>query len=610
MTHDHTLSATCCRVAGGFRAGIGFVLLSTPIWLASCASLSSVHEIRVALQATNARVAQTETRNAKLEHQLQTLQTRSTQLASKTAHLGAEEAKLAAATQTAGAEAQTAIRQSRQTEENLLASLTRSVHPTLASREGGQYRWLFTRLIAQARKLAQEPYNPPPSAPPALRHIRRPLYQLLSFQGPLPLWSPNARLSIRFKPAGFLFDRTAGMHLVEEKRIVPLTFTPGDFRIPPPLARELPSRIGAAGFEVVDHSSRNRQTYAFLSFLGGGYFRAIGRDQWWGPLARSLAIDTAVPNQPGEFPAFRSFWIVVPARGDPTLTLFALLDGSSVTGAYRFRVTPGVTTSIQVAAALFLRHPVRRLGIAPLVSMFLRGRMDPLRQPTLHPAVHDSDGLSFETASGRWVWSPLVDPKHLNIRMFPLSDPQGFGLMQRDRHFNAYQSLVAHYQESPSVWVQPDGTWGAGQLALVEIPTNRPINDNIMAFWIPSRPPSPGHPLMLRYTIRWDEGRRTPAALGRVTATREVQSAHGFRTFTVYFRSERLKRIPAWIGLQPTVMVHGRGSVRNVSLAKLTGTARWRLRFTAPNRPGLTFQAWIHYRNKPLTEVWTYQIPR
>jgi glucan biosynthesis protein len=42
-----------------------------------------------------------------------------------------------------------------------------------------------------------------------------------------------------------------------------------------------------------------------------------------------------------------------------------------VTGAYRFVITPGTETLMDVTARLFFRADVEQLGVAPLTSMFL-----------------------------------------------------------------------------------------------------------------------------------------------------------------------------------------------------------------------------------------------
>lgn len=74
-------------------------------------------------------------------------------------------------------------------------------------------------------------------------------------------------------------------------------------------------------------------------FLGASYFRAIGQNQNYGLSARGLAIDTGLPKAE-EFPWFREFWLEKPDKDTTELTVYALLDSQSVTGAYRFVIKP------------------------------------------------------------------------------------------------------------------------------------------------------------------------------------------------------------------------------------------------------------------------------
>ena len=78
----------------------------------------------------------------------------------------------------------------------------------------------------------------------------------------------------------------------------------------------------------------------------------------------------------------------------------------------------------------------------------------------------------------------------MQISYFRDSDPKGFGLVQRERQFDAYQDLEAHYQDRPSAWVEPAGNWGDGCVQLVEIPTETEYFDNIVAYWRPDKSPA------------------------------------------------------------------------------------------------------------------------
>ena len=52
-----------------------------------------------------------------------------------------------------------------------------------------------------------------------------------------------------------------------------------------------------------------------------------------------------------------------PAPGSKTTVVNAALDSQSVTGAYRFEITPGAATTMVVTARLFFRKDVAELGI-------------------------------------------------------------------------------------------------------------------------------------------------------------------------------------------------------------------------------------------------------
>ena len=70
-------------------------------------------------------------------------------------------------------------------------------------------------------------------------------------------------------------------------------------------------------------------------------------------------------------------------------------------------------------------------------------------------AVHNSEGLQIQTGQGEMLWRPLTNPDNLQISAFMDESPQGFGLIQRQRQFSAYQDLEALYQRRPSIWVKP-----------------------------------------------------------------------------------------------------------------------------------------------------------
>ena len=139
-------------------------------------------------------------------------------------------------------------------------------------------------------------------------------------------------------------------------------------------------------------------------------------------------------------------------------------------------------TVLDVRAQLYLRQNVSKLGLAPLTSMYYFGENQRSGIDDFRPEVHDSDGLSIQAGTGEWIWRPLVNPKRLLVTSFAVTNPLGFGVLQRDRNFFDYEDLEARYETRPSAWIEPRGKWGAGRIELVQIPTPDETNDNVVAF--------------------------------------------------------------------------------------------------------------------------------
>jgi glucans biosynthesis protein len=256
----------------------------------------------------------------------------------------------------------------------------------------------------------------------------------------------------------------------------------------------------------------------WLAFLGASYFRSSGEAGEYGLSARGIAIDTGFPT-PEEFPCFTSFWLEAGAdRG--AIMIYALLDGPSITGAYRIEATRQERVVMNVEAVLFARTANSRMGIAPLTSMFWFSETNHQPAKEWRPEVHDSDGLALWTGSGERLWRPLNNPPSVQTSSFLDNNPKGFGLLQRDRNFENYQDIYTFYERRPSLWVEPLEQWGEGAVQLVEIPTNYDIYDNVVVYWLPKVPVQAGSTWNFKYRLHWLADEPYPPPLGRVIATR------------------------------------------------------------------------------------------
>ena len=381
--------------------------------------------------------------------------------------------------------------------------------------------------------------------------------------------------------------------------------------------------LGFAGFKVLYPLNSKDKKDEISSFLGASYFRVIGQGQVYGLSARGLAIDTALPSGE-EFPRFKQFWIERPKPQDKHLVIYALLDSPRATGAYRFLITPGKDSTVDVQSKVYLRDKVGKLGVAPLTSMYLFGANQPSSVANFRPALHDSNGLSIHAGNGEWIWRPLNNPKHLAVSTFTVENPRGFGLLQRGRDFDKYQDLDDRYDLRPSGWIEPKGDWGKGRVELVEIPTTDETNDNIVAFWTPESLPEPGKEMKFDYRLHFtrDESqlhtpdtayvKSTLRSTGDVKQSNLVRQPDGTIAFIVDFVGPDMSKLPENTAVTPQVSIGNNGELVENSVRYNPVTKGWRLVLrirVKDNKQPTEMRAALVNGDKTLTETWSNQLP-
>jgi glucans biosynthesis protein len=484
---------------------------------------------------------------------------------------------------------------------------------------GAAHAFGFEDVAKRAAALAAQSYKPPRTElPKAIKDLSYDQYRDIRFKPARSLWrSANLPFEVQLFHPGLYYDHPVRIYelvggTAREVRFDPELFDYGKNQIDPATLRN----IGFAGFRV--HMALNTPKYKdeVLVFQGASYFRALGKDQRYGLSARGVAIDTALASGE-EFPRFTEFWIERPDARAKEITIYALLDSQSVAGAYRFVVRPGDETVTLVKERLFLRKNVAKLGIAPLTSMYFFGENTP-RPPArdYRPEVHDSDILLIHSGTGEWITRPLVNPKRLLVTSFAMTNPLGFGLMQRDRLFDNYQDLEARYELRPSAFVEPRGNWGKGRVELVQIPTPDETNDNIVAFWVPDDIPAPGAPLDFEYRIRWQKNADTKPPLAWIAQTRR---GHGYTRqndpatigFVVDFEGPALKDIPPE-NVESVVTVDGNGQIveNHAYRNEVTGGFRLRLRLKpVDDKKPVEIRAFLRAGDTTVTPTWSYIVP-
>ena len=471
----------------------------------------------------------------------------------------------------------------------------------------------FERLSRLAKARASETYKPP-SAPAAdlLNRIDFDAVQKIRFRPEFALWRGVAsRLPVSFFHLNKYAVEPVKIHALAGGMAREILYGSQYFDYGGTgLDTKLPTDAGFSGFRVM-----NGQTSPvdWLAFQGASYFRSSGSEDQYGASARGIAINTALSTTE-EFPRFSHFWLEEQGQ---TVIIYALLDGPSITGAYRFDAVKGDSVVMQVHAELFARADIARLGIAPLTSMYWYGENARASSPDWRPEIHDSDGLALWTGTGERIWRPLNDPRTLQTNSFADKSPKGFGLMQRDRSFDNYQDDGAFYNKRPGIWVEPRGDWGEGAVQLIEIPTDDETHDNIVAYWQPKSSVSAGDSFKLDYKLYWQDREPTRNdAQARIVATRRGRGGipgvtpppAGKQKFVIDFEGGPLAQMEARYDVTPVVTT-SRGKIENAYVIKVVGTDRWRAFFdlavdgTAP----VNLRCFLRLDGKALSETWLYQ---
>jgi periplasmic glucans biosynthesis protein len=375
-------------------------------------------------------------------------------------------------------------------------------------------------VAARARALAAVPFETVPAVAQDWLDLSYDDFRGIWFDTRHTLFrgQPGA-VQAEFFVAGLYFPHKIGLNAVEKGQSRPITFELRTFDTTDRFPALTEDGTGFAGFRLLGELEEKDRFQEYAVFQGASYFRAIGRGQAYGLSARGLALNTASDGGE-EFPVFRDFWIEAAEPDAPAVTVHALMDSPSVAGAFTFRIAKGDTTEMEVSSRLFPRLNLATAGIAPGTSMFLFNDINRTRFDDFREAVHDSDGLLMMNGAGEALWRPLTNPKSVEVSAFGDTTPRGFGLMQRTRTPGDYNDLVAHYERRPSLWVEPVGDWGPGSVMLVEIPTDKEINDNIVAFWRPAQPLRAGVEHRFDYRLFWCAYAPAEGAVAPVIATR------------------------------------------------------------------------------------------
>ncbi len=482
-----------------------------------------------------------------------------------------------------------------------------------------QEAFTYENVVSKAETMARENYLTAVRALPKkleeqLKNLNYDQIRDIRWKDERTLWRKEGLpFQIKFFHMGGIFDRPVDIYEIEGRqaerllRYSPQFFDFGKNTLDPAALEAL----GYAGFRVHHPLNKPDVLDEVLVFQGASYFRAVPKDLIWGASARGLAIDTINnKKRKEEFPIFTRFWLKKPDRYAKQMTMYALLESRSVTGAYQFDLEPGIETRMRVRATLFFREKSENVGFAPLTSMYWFGENTSNTFGDFRPEVHDSDGLLMHNANNEWVWRPLSWSQQMQVNVFGADQSKGFGLIQRDRDFNHYQDLEAQYNKRPSVWVQPIRGFDKGSIKLLQLPTNNEFNDNVVAMWCPTEPPPPLQPVQIEYVLRWYDDAADLPPVARCVWTRvDHQKELYYRQFFLDFAGGGLNDLkPGEIPAADIVSPNG-AAIGDPKVEWNDYNKSWRVSFTVStaeqNKP-IEVTCRLKAGERVLTETWSY----
>ena len=459
-----------------------------------------------------------------------------------------------------------------------------------------------------ARDAATKPFKAPDSKlPDNLKNLDYDHYRAIRFLPERALWhGEKLPFEAQFFHRGFFYSNRVDLYEVANGQATKIVYQPDYFSFgdtPPPNPGV---DLGFAGFRL--HAPINKPDYydEVCVFLGASYFRAVAKGELYGLSARGLSINTGEPKGE-EFPSFRTFWIEKPAPNANSIVVHALLDSVSASAAYRFTIRPGDSTVFDVEMAIYPRVDLDHAGLTPMTSMFFFGPNDRTEIDDFRPSVHDSDGLAVFNGRGEELWRPLSNPRDLQISSFADLNPRGFGLMQRQKDFAAYQDLESSFEKRPSLWVEPIGDWGEGSVQLIEIPTKEEIHDNIAVFWHPKTPLQAKGEHTYTYRLHWGPDVPKASSLARFTRTGVGARGDEARIFVLDLIGDKLKSIDPK-SIRGAVTAE-KAQLQNIVTQPNPETGGWRLSFevSVKDKVPIELRAALMQDKESISEVWVYR---
>ncbi|HBM15555.1 MAG TPA: hypothetical protein DD381_04310 [Lentisphaeria bacterium] len=366
---------------------------------------------------------------------------------------------------------------------------------------------------------------------------------------------------------------------------------------------------GYSGFKVLCQLNRPGSFDELISFLGDSKFRALGRNNVYG--AYALAYMTIGKDGGVNIAKYSYFWLGKPREGDSKIVFFAIADCENAVSAFRYEVSQGDTCVINVKQTIYPREKISKIAIAPMASVYVYGKATKKSMTSLYPEMHYSDGFILKS-DNNLIFEPLENFQNNVISEFTVKDLKYFGLVQRERNYESYETPFLPQQLMPNVWITPATGWGDGKIELFQTNTDNIDKLNIYAFWSPTEKLEPKKPYTFEYSINWSMSEH-PSTLGRASDTRIGEDGDIIR-FAVKFTGDQLQKLPAVTNLIPNIKTSGNIKLNGqYQLLKDPYDNSWRV--TIPiskandkqNTDVSTIYCTLMDEKTPVTETWYYK---
>ncbi|MFL5079589.1 MAG: glucan biosynthesis protein [Microvirga sp.] len=466
-------------------------------------------------------------------------------------------------------------------------------------------------VVELARALAKRPYAAVPAdLPEALTNLNYEQYIGIRALPQAQIWAGEGRgFVVEPLHRGWVFSSPVLLFTVEDESVRRIAYERSRFEFG---KLNVPANLGDiaySGFRLFTTAltEPGGQPVEFALVQGASFFRALARGQSFGLVARALTLRPAEARGE-EFPFFRAFWIERPRAGTNALVVHALIDSESASGAVRMTFRPGEMTIVDVETSLFPRVALEHVGLGGMGSSYLFGSIDRRGVDDPRPAVHKSSGVQMHNGSDEWIWRPLQNPETLQISVFLDKDPKGFGLIQRERDYAAFQDDEQRWERRPSLWIEPIGEWGQGAVQLIEIPSESEVNDNILAYWRPKAAMTAGAEVVFSYRQFWCWHPPDRPDVATVAATRVGRGSTGRRRrFLVDFTGEALGGAP--IAELKAAVTTSPGTIQALRTWPYPERKTLRVAFELDpgNENACEMRLLLEAAGKPISETWLYR---